>query len=206
MYTPKNFLIQDQNEILSFMKQFSFATVITSNDGVPLATHLPIVVLEGEEVVLSGHFAKANPQWKNIEDKKVLVIFSEPHAYISPKSYDKVESVPTWNYISVHAYGDCKLIQEPDQAFAALEDMILTYEAEYKMQWDKLPEEYKKKMLNGIVPFEIKVTDLQASKKLSQNKTEMEQERIIANLSTSSNSNELKIAECMREELVSNKK
>lgn len=160
MYTPKNYLIQDQNEILSFMKQYSFVTVITSRDGVPLATHLPIVVLEGDEVILSDHFAKANPQWQNIEEKKVLIIFSEPHAYLSSSSYDKVESVPTWNYISVHAYGDCKLIHDSNRAFVALEDMISKYEAEYRTQWDTLSNDFKLKMLNGIVHFEIKVTDL----------------------------------------------
>ncbi|CAM4095041.1 negative transcriptional regulator, PaiB family [Pedobacter westerhofensis] len=189
MYIPKANQISDRTEIVSFMKRFSFATLISAIDNVPQATHLPLTVkYDHDDIILTGHFAKANLQWKNIEEQSVLVIFSEPHAYISPKLYDKIESVPTWNYYAVHAYGKCTVLHERSQILHALEDMILAYEADYKMQWDSLSDSFKDKMLNGIVPFTMTVTDLQASQKLSQNKTTLEQERIIKHLAESNDS------------------
>ncbi len=198
MYISKLNLVSDKSQIVSFMKRFSFATIVSTVDQVPQATHLPFTVnYEDGIITLHAHFAKANPQWKNIEDQKVLVIFAEPHAYISPKHYDKFESVPTWNYYAVHAYGDCTLVQDRSDAIRSLEDMIMTYEADYKAQWDSLADSFKDKMLNGIVAFTMTVTDIQGSQKMSQNKTVDEQERIISTLEASDHSTDKAIAEYM---------
>jgi transcriptional regulator len=87
------------------MKRYSFATIITAKNSFPIGTHLPFVVTTiNDSLVLTSHFARANEHWQEIENSKVLVIFSEPHAYISAKNYDKKLNVPTWNYISIHAY------------------------------------------------------------------------------------------------------
>ena len=200
MYIPKRYLAEDRTEIIAFMKQFSFATIITAKDNLPVATHLPFMVSVREaEVVLTAHFAKANDHWDDIENNKVLVIFTEPHAYISPKHYEKGLDVPTWNYIAVHAYGEGKLITETSKVFEVLEATIDNYEIEYRQQWDHYPHDYKLKMAKGIVAFEILVTDLQAKKKLSQNRTETEQQKIIAHLSKSKDTNEPLIAGYMRD-------
>lgn len=200
MYVPKVNLTTNQTEIVTFMKQFSFATIITAKDSFPIATHLPfIVTTKDDNIILTSHFAKANEHWQDIENKNVLVIFSEPHAYISTKNYDKELNVPTWNYISIHAYGQGKLITEIDKTFEILEKTIDNYETSYRKQWDNLPEDYKIKMSKGIVAFEIFITDLQAKKKLSQNRTETEQRKIIDTLSKSTNTNELLIAKYMKD-------
>jgi len=199
MYIPKINLATDQTEILDFMRRFSFATIITSTDNYPTATHLPfLVTIRDEQVVLTAHFARANDQWKTIENNAVLVIFSEPHAYISTKNYDHELNVPTWNYIAVHAYGQGKIIFEEAQVFNILEATINNYENSYRRQWDSFPEDYKVKMSKGIVAFEILVTDLQAKKKLSQNRTETERTQIIETLSKSTDSNQQLIAEYMQ--------
>lgn len=199
MYIPKNNLITDTEEIIAFVKQFSFATIVTAKNNYPTATHLPFIVsTRNEKVILTSHFARANKHWEEIENANNLVIFSEPHAYISPKNYDNPVSVPTWNYISVHAYGQGKLIMDTEKSFAILEETIMAYETGYKQQWDSLPMDYKLKMQKGIVAFEIEVYNLQGKKKLSQNKTQTEQQRIIADLSNSGNDNDSQIANYMR--------
>jgi transcriptional regulator len=198
MYIPKINETTDRNEIISFMKQFSFATIITAKDNLPIGTHLPfIVTTQDDKVVLTSHFAKANEQWKDIENNNVLVIFSEPHAYISPTNYEKELNVPTWNYISVHAYGQGKIVTETVQVMQLLESMIDNYEASYRQQWESLPQDYKLNLSKGIVAFEIIVSDLQGKKKLSQNKTESEKQKIIDTLSKSNHTNEKLIAEFM---------
>jgi len=200
MYIPKNFLTTDREEMIGFMKKYSFATIITAKDNFPTATHLPFLVsAKGDTIMLTSHFAKANEQWKQIAENKVLVIFSEPHAYISPKHYDKELNVPTWNYFSVHAYGQGQLITDTEKTFEVLEATIENYEIDYKQQWNRLPEDYKLKMVKGIVAFEVILTDLQAKKKLSQNKTNAEQMRIIETLSNSDHNNERDIAKYMKQ-------
>lgn len=199
MYIPNLNLLTDKAEAVTFMKRFSFATIITAKDGLPTATHLPfLITLKDETIVLTSHFAKANEQWKDIESNKVLIIFSEPHAYISPKHYDKELNVPTWNYISVHAYGEGKLVTEAKRTTEILERTIDNYEIAYRQQWSKLPEDYKSRLSNGIVAFEIRVTDLQGKKKLSQNRSENEKARIITALSKSEDTNEKLIADYMK--------
>lgn len=198
MYIPAFNRATDDEEVVDFMRRYAFATIVTVKDGLPTATHLPFLVdRRGEDLFLTSHFAKANPQWRDLATHKVLVIFSEPHAYISPQHYDHSNNVPTWNYIAVHVYGDGKLLTDPSDAVRVLEGMIDTYEAGYRSQWDALPDDYRMKMLKGIVAFEVKVSELQAKKKLSQNRSEAERDRIIDALSASSDTNETDIAAFM---------
>ncbi len=126
-----------------------------------------------------------------------MVIFTEPHAYISPKHYQKEESVPTWNYIAVHAYGKARIIEQEEKKAELLEHTIACYDAGYLQQWDHLPEQFKSKMIKGIVAFEIEVSDLQAKKKLSQNRSQQERENIISSLSQSNDPHEKEIAAYM---------
>lgn len=200
MYIPNHYLNTDKTEIIAFMRKYSFATIITVKDTIPIATHLPFTVAEkDEQITLTSHFSKANVQWKYIINNQSLVIFSEPHAYVSPKNYISTNNVPTWNYIAVHIYGKGNLITDQDQSFVILEDMINNYEVGYKAQWDALTKEYKLNMLKGIIPFEITVTDIQAKKKLSQNKTETEKQNIISSFEKSNDQNEQVIGEYMKE-------
>ena len=202
MYIPKVNLITDKEEILKFIKRYSFGSIITAKDSLPIATHLPFLVsIKDDNIILTSHFAKANEHWKDVENFKNLVIFSEPHSYISPKNYDSELNVPTWNYISIHAYGKGKLITETAKIYKILEATINNYETSYREKWEGFPEDYKVKMSKGIVAFEIFVTELQAKKKISQNRTKTEQKKIIETLSKSNDSNDNLIAEYMKDNL-----
>ena len=198
MYIPSFNLLTNKQEAISFMQKYSFATIVTAVNGVPEATHLPFLVKqENDKVYLLSHFAKANPQSAQITDKTSLVIFTEPHAYISPKNYEKEENVPTWNYIAIHAYGKAVIMEEESKKAELLKHTINFYDAGFMQQWDKLSDHYKSKMMKGIVAFEIEVTDLQGKQKLSQNRTEQERENIINSLSQSTDTNEKEIAAYM---------
>jgi len=199
MYIPKINLLDDKQEAIAFMQRYSFATIVTVKDGIPTATHLPFVVsLRDDEIILTSLFAKANPQADELLDGNPLVIFTEPHAYISPKHYESEQSVPTWNYIAVHAYGRATLIENLEEKTQLLEQTIRFYENDYLKQWNSLSDDYKLKMMKGIVGFEIVVTGLQGKKKLSQNRSEIEKERIRNDLDKSDGSAAKAIAEYMR--------
>jgi transcriptional regulator len=198
MYIPHFNAFTDGQEIIAFMRRYSFATIVTAVNGVPEATHLPFLVKEENgEVYLLSHFAKANPQSAQIINNTSLVIFTEPHAYISPQNYEKEENVPTWNYIAVHAYGKAVILEGEHKKSELLKHTIEYYDAGYLQQWDNLTDQYKSKMMKGIVAFEIEVTDLQAKNKLSQNRSEIEKENIIHSLGQSSDTNEKEIAAYM---------
>ena len=199
MYIPFFNSFTDEPEIVAFMQRYSFAAIVTDIDGKPEATHLPFLVKqENDKVLLQSHFAKANPHAKAVLDKISLVIFTEPHAYISPTNYEKELNVPTWNYIAVHAYGIARVFEGVEQKAELLKHTIETFDSSYFKQWQGLPDDYKLKMMNGIVAFEIEVTDLQAKKKLSQNRSEIEQQNVIHSLENSTGTNEQEIAEYMK--------
>lgn len=175
--------MEDQDAAIALMQRYNFALLVTQGTDRPVATHLPFHVTESNgHIRLSAHMAKANPQCKDLDGQEVLVVFSGPHAYISPANYEKEQSVPTWNYVAVHAYGKLKVITDAQDGMQVLEDMILQSEPGYKAQWERLPEKYKRGLYNGIVPVVIEVTTLQAAEKLSQDKSADEHGRIIADL------------------------
>lgn len=183
MYTPRAFEFDNNADKIAFMKQYSFATIISVNDGVPVATQLPFIIDDSAgKLVIRSHFALANEQAANIEANTCLVIFTGPHGYISPTHYDKWESVPTWDYIAVHAYGKASIVHNDTGKLRILEQMISYYEQDYLKQWNDLPDKYKNGMLRGIVAFELEVTNLQGQQKLSQNKSPEERKRIITHL------------------------
>jgi transcriptional regulator len=198
MYIPSFNKFENEQEAISFMQRYSFATIVTSVNDVPVATHLPFLVEQRDgRIILSSHFARANPQAAEIVGKSILVIFTEPHAYISPTNYEKQTDVPTWNYLAVHAYGKAVLLDGPEKTAELLARTINNYEADYQQQWNKVPDAYKQKMMKGIVAFEVTVDDLQAKKKLSQNRSELEKDNIINTLSTSTETTESEIAKYM---------
>ncbi|MGB0880464.1 MAG: FMN-binding negative transcriptional regulator [Polaribacter sp.] len=198
MYTPKHYKNENIDEAIAFIERFNFGIMVTSESANPIATHLPFVVSKnGDNIILTSHFAKANEQAINIEDKEILTIFSEPHAYVSPKYYDKKQNVPTWNYLAVHTYGNAKIIDNEKEIFLVLKQMISNFDVAYLNQWNDLPYNYKSKMANGIIAFKITIDEIQFKEKLSQNKTKKERKRISSEFSKSSNLNENRIAEYM---------
>jgi transcriptional regulator len=198
MYIPHSFRFEDRQEKISFITQYSFASIITNVDAIPVATLLPFTVYDnGEKLFVRSHFSAANEQAKHIENATSLVIFNGPHAYISPANYDKRESVPTWNYITVHAYGTARVIHNEKAKRNMLEQMIASYESSYQQQFENLPEKFITGMMKGIVAFEIEVTRLDGQKKLSQNKTTEERTRIIQSLEQSGDATERELATYM---------
>jgi transcriptional regulator len=181
MYLPRYFKEDDHETLLAFMRSNNFVTLVSSLEGKLIASHIPVLIKdEGSTVTISGHLAKANPHWQAF-GTEMLIIFTGPHAYISPKLYEKLESVPTWNYLAVHAYGLPRAISsdsEPALLQSLISDLVQTHEASYQQQWDSLSEKFRQGMLQGIVGFEMTVTRLEGKYKLSQNRSETDQHSV----------------------------
>lgn len=206
VYIPEHFREHHHDDALAFMHANPFAILISQNisqnDDESFATHLPLIVREsGEHLIIRGHFAKANPHWRYLEQRpQCLIIFHGAHAYVSPANYTVHESVPTWNYGAVHAYGNARVFFEPGELLGVLHELIPMFEPAYAEQWSSLSEAYRERMLNHIVGFEISVTKLEAKFKLSQNRTKEEQENVIASLAASADTTISGVAHLMREQ------
>lgn len=203
MYIPGFNRMIDIDQMLSFIQKNSFGIMVSSHKGVPIATHLPFITAQdGDTLLLRSHFAIANDHWKHVSNQtESLAIFSGPHAYITPKLYDKVESVPTWNYIAVHVYGTVETFgyhDQPERLEQMLVEMIDNYESSYQPQWQSLGERFKNGMKQGIIGLEMTVTRLQGKAKLSQNRPIHEQERISEALSQSADQSVKEIAYAMQ--------
>ena len=201
MYIPEFNRIEDSALTLAFLHANPFATLISTTETGPFATHLPILAREANgQLHLRGHVAKANPHWKTIgQDHESFVIFSGPHAYISPSLYEIRESVPTWNYAAVHVYGKGTVFTDEAQLKQLLLQIITRFDSAYVEQWSSFSDQYRSRMLQHIVGFEIAATRVETKFKLSQNRTRPEQENVIRSLASSSDSAATGVAALMRE-------
>ena len=194
MYTPRFNRVEDRDLLLEAMRAYSFAILFGPGaEGAPVATHLPLVVLDAEpesdfSCILEGHFALANPHWKSLAGQETLVVFSGPHSYVSPALYVERKSVPTWNYVAIHATGTMQMLEDVpgddggnfERKDALLKRLIHIHEPAYAEQWLELPEHYRESMTKGIVGFRIPVTKLEGKFKLSQNRPEQDRRNVNA--------------------------
>jgi transcriptional regulator len=200
MYIPEIYKNENQEEILDFIQKNSFGILVNHSLGVISATHIPLEleIRDNSKQFLVGHISKENPQWYNFEkDNTVLAIFSGPQTYISPSWYDH-ENVPTWNYVAVHIYGKIKII-EGQKVYESLKQLVDKYES--KVENPTKIEDYSKKTMlqvRGIVAFEIEITNIQAVKKMSQNRDDKNFLNIISELEKTNNSNDLNVANEMK--------
>jgi transcriptional regulator len=202
MYVPKINQIDDQAELLAYMRSYSFAALATAGAGGLMATHLPFVIEEeGGRITLLAHMAKANPQWRDFAaDADGLVIFMQPHAYVSPRLYDSRQNVPTWNYVAVHAYGRPLLIEERGAKLELQKKLIHQYDEGYLEQMAELSDSYLDARLAAIVSFSLEVTRIEARYKLSQDKSPAERERIASAFEASGDGVAAETAQLMRKQ------
>ena len=175
MYQPPQFVARDPQIALDVMRAFPFASLISCDDeGLPFVTHLPLhTEQQGGQLVLWGHCAKPNPHWRYLQQRpRALVTFMGPHAYLSPKVYPDLQRVPSWNYLAVHCTVQARLVEEGEAKDDLLKKLIGDHEPAYAAQWRGLDAEYTRKMLAGIVGFELRVTELQCKVKLNQHRPE----------------------------------
>jgi transcriptional regulator len=176
MYTPRFNQVDDRAILLEAMRAYSFAILFgPSAVGAPTATHLPLLVRdEGEHGLLEGHFAKANPHWAALDRQETLVVFPGPHSYVSPSLYVERLSVPTWNYIAIHAYGKLEPLDDDASKTRLVEDLIVVHEPAYLEKWRAMPDGYRRTMLAGITGFRMPIARIEGKFKISQNRAEAE--------------------------------
>lgn len=199
VYIPKLYRL-DTDEAVQIMRTYPFAILITVNEQRPIATHIPVEIREEDgKIYVTGHIAFGNMQKNTLDNNaNVMLIFQGPHAYISSSWYE-AENVPTWDYLAVHAYGTSRLISG-DELETALAMMLQHYEAHRKngRLFETFTPGYIQNQMKGIVGFEIEVTSIEASGKMSQNRNDGDYQVIVEELEKSNEESEVKVAKWMR--------
>lgn len=206
MWRPQHFALDDRADCLEVMRAHPFAILVSQGGEGLIATHVPVVVHEcGDELFLRCHFARPNPHWKALTGaEQALVIFTGPHGYVSPNWYpSKAEAgkvVPTWNYVSVHAYGRARVVQDSAWLKDNVAELSDIAESQSPTPWslEDAPDTYIAAMLRGIVGIEIQVDRLEGKAKLSQNKDHADFEGVIRGLDERRQAGDLQLRDGMR--------
>jgi len=174
MFIPTSFRVDDRETLLAFMGRYGFATLVSTCHGALSAIHVPLIV-DHENERLLGHFARGNPQWEGFGDTEALAIFMGPHAYVSPTWYATGPAVPTWNYAVVHVYGVPRLLSA-DETRKVVDLTVRKYESGRQSPWSNdLPDDFRQRLLAGVIGFEIPLTRIEGKYKLGQNRSAADQ-------------------------------
>jgi transcriptional regulator len=204
MYNPPQFTTTDPSWLDWLADQYAFGTLVSQLDGAPFASHLPVLYRRTQDqVVLSGHWARPNPQWREIEGQRVLFIFQGPHAYISPRWYvDGNKQVPTWNYVAAHVYGTIRTLQEGEELERIVTSLSERFEAGAASPWTlRGADPANLARLKGIVGFEMHSDAVQVKLKLNQNHPAANVAGVIAGLRDTASAEATAVAALMQKEL-----
>jgi transcriptional regulator len=186
MYNLPWFKEKDHQRVLEFMKQHPFAMLIGCDGNRPAATQIPLLFEERDDkLFFLGHIMrKQDHHLAFANNPNVLAVFTGPHTYVSASWYDNPHQASTWNYMSVHARGQIRFLDEKGLEMV-LKKLTLKYERENHQSptvYDNLPEEYRTRLMQAIIAFEIEVTEMDNVFKLSQNRDEKSYHNIIGKL------------------------
>ncbi|HJZ16012.1 MAG TPA: FMN-binding negative transcriptional regulator [Stellaceae bacterium] len=203
VYLPPAFTEVRPEILVEHIERYDFGLLVTHGAEGLVASHIPFLIeRDGEQLHLQCHLARPNPQVSDLaRGGEVLTIFHGPHAYISPNWYATGPSVPTWNYVDVHAYGTVQLVEDDKWLRRFLVRLSDRHEARNPVAWrmQDLPEAYVGTMLKGIIGFEIAVTRLEGKYKLSQNRPAADRPGVIAALESQTDPESHAVARLMRD-------
>jgi transcriptional regulator len=187
MYDLPYYKERNAQVIKEFIDRYPFAFLAgCDSENKPVATQVPVFIEEKDGgQILRGHIMKNTDHHKAfLNNENVLVVFTGHHTYVSATWYNNPHVASTWNYISVHAKGIIRFLDE-----AALEDVLrktsLHFENHNQQSptiFDNLPLEYKQKVMKAIVAFEIEIKEMDNVFKLSQDRDAKSYANIIERL------------------------
>ena len=186
MYIPKHFQPSDK-AVQEFLSQIESGHLVSNTEKGLVSTLLPLIY-DQETNSLLGHVAKLNIQASLPTNQEALVISMLNETYISPNWYASKEEhhkvVPTWDYMMVHAYGQLVIHDESEWILNQVTRLTNHFEANQPKPWnvDQAPTDYVDGQIRAIVGIELKINRIEASFKMSQNKSKADLDGVIAGL------------------------
>ncbi|MCO5098107.1 MAG: FMN-binding negative transcriptional regulator [Rhodocyclaceae bacterium] len=195
MYIPPAFR-EDRIEALhALIRTHPLGLLTTAGDSGLAATPLPFLVYAGEGEkgtlgTLRAHMARANPHWRELQGAaECLVVFMGPQGYVTPSWYPSKQEaqkvVPTWNYVTVQAWGKPRLVEDAAWLRRQLDDLTHARESTRPHPWavGDAPDDYIAAQMRAIIGIEIPIARIEGKWKLSQNRTEADRAGVAAGLS-----------------------
>jgi transcriptional regulator len=196
------FVARDAAATERVIRDYPFAALITARAPEPQISHLPLLFHSAPRPngELIGHMARANPHWRQFADGPTLALFQGPHEYVSPSWYAEPEkAVPTWNYAVVHVYGRVELVVDRVATIAILHEMIERFESGRTAPWRlQLEGRQLEAMVGAIVAFRMVIERVDTKLKLSQNRSAVDRQRVMAALRAEDTANASATADWMQ--------
>ena len=203
MYKFSHYTEQDQQKVIDFMKENTFALITSMGEDYPVATQIPLAIkIKDGKIILEGHMMKKTDHHLAFEkNNSVLVLFTGPHCFVNANWYTDPHMGSTWNYMTVHAKGKITFMDEEGtrNAVKAVSDKYAGTTSE--SAFDNLPKEYIDHMVKAILGFTIEVETFENVSKLSQNRDVASQKNIIEQLKKRGDANSAAIAHEMENRL-----
>jgi transcriptional regulator len=191
MYQPPAFR-EDRIEVQhALIRAHPLGLLITSGPGGLMANAVPFLVYadSSERGTLRAHVSRGNPQWRELDAvEECLVVFQGRQKYITPSWYatkrETGKVVPTWNYITVHAWGRPQAISDAAWLRRQIDDLTSQQEGGLPDPWKvtDAPEDFVAAQIKGIVGIEIPIGRIEGKWKVSQNRTEVDRAGVVAGL------------------------
>ena len=198
----KDYQIQDKGIIWEVIQNHPFATIVSQQNGVPFANHMPVFLRQdiGENGELAAHCYKENTQVQHaLDGQEFLIIFHGPHAYIPPEFDSNDQTLPTYAYVTVHAYGKPHLTQNKKELFEDLALTVKHFESSKNNGWNfsKAPKETLDSLADQIVGLRMPIDRFETQFKLVQDRGATRQKAIQEKLLELKDEQALKVAEWM---------
>lgn len=111
--------MDDEALVLDVIARHPLASLVTHDGASPEVDLIPLLAQRtASGIELVGHVARVNRVWQvGRHEGESLAVFRATDHYISPTWYpSKAEhhrTVPTWNYVAVHAWGPLEVHDDP---------------------------------------------------------------------------------------------
>jgi transcriptional regulator len=213
MYVPGPNAVDDAHVTLELLRSVGVGHLVSLDaTGEFDATVLPFLV-DDDLTVIRAHIARANPQWRALDDATAFMVVPVSDAYVSPSWYpskrDDPRVVPTWNYEVVHVHGTVHVRDDATFVESVVRSLTDHHEARRGADsrtdavWsvDDAPPEFVARQLRAIVGIEIAITRVQAKRKLSQNRSDLDRRGVIGGLDAAPDRRSQTVADVMRADL-----
>jgi transcriptional regulator len=194
LYTPPYHSLTDVAAMHSHIVQYPLGSWVSSVENQLVANHIPFLMdsQHGAQGRLLGHVSRANSIWRKLSGGTAsIVTFLGPHAYISPSWYPGRDQhgkvVPTWNYVTVHAHGVARAVDDTAWISDMLNRLTDAQEALLPDRWQvaSAPSDYIERMIRAVVGIEITIGRLEGRRKLSQDEDAQDRKGTVRGLKES---------------------
>jgi transcriptional regulator len=158
MYDLPYHKARNEQDIKEFIGKNPFAFLTGCDaDNKPVATQIPVFIEEKDgKRILRGHIMKNTDHHKAfMHNENVLAVFTGRHTYVSGTWYSNPHTPSTWNYMSVHAKGIIRFLDD-DALIDVLRMTTLHFENQNKQSetiYDNLPAELTEKINKSYCCF-----------------------------------------------------